>query len=198
MAGHRRGTPWAGPRARRACRTRSTPNASRTGSSLSVLQLLEAPGPVLLEQPGKAAVGEEPPARLADGTVVGLVVGVPDPLHRSAAPRAGFPVATVDRHAASERGHLLRKAVPRLLPQAVGPFRQHHHGGVVQPRHLFVYQPAGELQRRELRAVQNLVGVRITDPAEEPGIGQGALEGMTLQPEPLGKLDQPDLEWLQP
>src|SRR3954453_21967440 len=138
MVARRIGTPLGAHRDRRECRRRSTPDTSRTGSSPSLLQLLQAPGPILLEQPRESAVGEEASARLADGTIVGLVVRVPDPLHRSPAAGTGLAVAPVDRHPDPERGHLLRKAVSAVLPQPHRPLAPPRHRGLMQTLDLIV------------------------------------------------------------
>src|SRR5439155_464197 len=86
--------------------------------------LLEAPRPVVLEEPGERAVGEEHAARLAAGAVVGLVLGVDDALHGRAAVGTGLAVAPMDGHAVAEGGHLLGEAVARLRAQAFGPLLQ--------------------------------------------------------------------------
>src|SRR5262245_52869663 len=87
------------------------------GAAPSLFQLLEGARPVLLEQAGQRPVGEELATRLAARAVVGLVLGVDDPLDGGPAHRAWLPVAAVDRHRGMERGHVLGKALPRLAPE---------------------------------------------------------------------------------
>ena len=41
-------------------------------------------------------------------------------------------------------------------------------------------QRAGQLERRQASAVKDLVGVCVADPAEEPWVGQGSLQGVVL------------------
>src|SRR5580765_115122 len=51
-------------------------------------ELVDRPGPVVPEQPGQRAVGQQPAVGLAPCAVVALVRGVDDALHRLAADRA--------------------------------------------------------------------------------------------------------------
>ena len=59
------------------------------------LELFQSARPVLLEQARKRAVRQELAARLADGAVIGLVIGVADALHLGAAARARLAVAAL-------------------------------------------------------------------------------------------------------
>src|SRR5688572_4117617 len=107
-----------------------------TLGSAARLELLERPGPVLVQQPRQRAVGEQPPAGLAAGTVVRLVLGVDDALHRRPAHRTRLAVAAVHGHARAERGDALRKILTGLLPQPLDPLDEDVARGGEQPRRL--------------------------------------------------------------
>src|SRR5689334_13916961 len=98
----------------------------------AVLQLLQAPGPILAQQPGHAAVREEPPVGLAGGAIVGLVVGIADPLNRSAAHGTRLAEASMHGHALPKCGHGLRKAGSRLHPKSLSPLSQYILGRSVK------------------------------------------------------------------
>ena len=91
------------------------------------------------------------------------------------------------RHAFAEGGDLRRKPVPAFPLKAFDPVLQCRPGGLIERRNLCLGKPTGERQRREAGAVEDLVGVRVPDAAEEPGIGEGTLEGVVLRAQPLGK-----------
>src|SRR4026209_1835233 len=61
-------------------------------------QLVDRARPALLQEPRQGASGEDAAAGLAARAIVGLVLRIHDPLHRSAANRAGLAVAPVHRH----------------------------------------------------------------------------------------------------
>jgi hypothetical protein len=85
-------------------------------AALPRLQLLQRPRPILLKELRQSPVGQQAAAGLAGGAVVGLAVGIDDPLHRRAADGAGLAEAAVDRHLFVEGGHLLRKTLAGLRP----------------------------------------------------------------------------------
>src|SRR5882762_11993280 len=70
----------------------------------ALLELVDRARPARLEQAREGAVGEDLAAGLAARTVVGLVLGVHDALHRRAAHRAGFAKSSVHRHALAKGG----------------------------------------------------------------------------------------------
>ena len=111
-------------------------------TALALLELLERPRPVAVQQPRQRAVGEQPAAGLAARAVVGLVLGVDDALHRRAADRAGLAEAAVHRHPRAERRDLLGEAVADLGAQPLGPLAEHGARGAVQPRDLVGRQAA--------------------------------------------------------
>ena len=98
--------------------------ALRNWASLFLSQrfkLVERAGPVGAEQAGEAAVGEDFAASLADGAVVGLVVGVADALDRRAALGAREIEAAVDGHLGTEGGDLLGEFGGCFGVEAVDP-----------------------------------------------------------------------------
>src|SRR5207253_8749160 len=81
--GDRPGRTWAQRRAP-ATAPRRTPRTVPTDLPPAPprrLQLLDAPRPIALEEPGQRAVRQQHAARLAARAVVGLVLGVDDALH---------------------------------------------------------------------------------------------------------------------
>src|ERR1700744_4487195 len=82
--------------------------SSSAGSLLSQsLKLFEGARPVGAEQAGERAVGEDAAVGLADGAVVGFVVGIADALDGCAAARAGKIEAALHGHLGTEGGDLL-------------------------------------------------------------------------------------------
>ena len=88
----------------------------------SCFPLVDVAGPVVLEQAGQAPVGQHPPAGLAPRTVVRLVLGVADALHRRTAHRAWLPEAPVHRHRVVKGGDLLGESIAGLGAEPIGPF----------------------------------------------------------------------------
>ena len=76
------------------------------------LKIIEMSRPIILEQARQRAVGQDSAVRLAAGAVVGLVVGVADPLHGRTADGTGLAKPAVHGHAGTKRGHLLGPASP--------------------------------------------------------------------------------------
>src|SRR5262249_4570188 len=105
------------------------------------------------------AIGEASAFGLADGAVVGLVVGVADALHRLAAHRTRLAVAAVHREARSERGDVARprEAAGELRAQPVEPRGQRRAGRTVEAADLLVVELARLLDGRQPRRVQDLV-----------------------------------------
>ncbi len=62
---------------------------------------------------------------------------------------------------------------------------------------LFVREPRRQLQRRQARRMQDLVRVGVPDAAEEPRVGEGALEGVALTRERFPKGGEIGLEHLE-
>src|SRR3989442_900779 len=87
------------------------------------------------------------------------------PLH-PAADRAGLPDPPVPRHPLAGRGALLGEAFARLAAQAVGPIEEDLARRREEPLDLLAPERAREPERREARAVEDLVGVGVADPAE--------------------------------
>src|SRR6516165_12381617 len=137
--------------------------------------------------PRACAVGEEPPTGLAVRAVVRLVVRVGNPRDRRPASRARFSVPSVDRHAFVKGGHLLGEAFAGFAPKTLGPFEQRPPRRVEEPLHLLFREASRELHRRKPRGVEDLVGVRITDAAEETRIGERPLDCMALTNERVVK-----------
>ena len=135
----------------------------------------------MLQEARERAVGEHPAAGLAARTVVRFVGGVADALDRRAAVRAGLGVAPVHRHAVAKGGDLLGKVLARRGAQAPGPVRQGFAGGREEALDLGGLQLSGHGDRREPRALQDLVGIGIADAAEQLGVAQGALQGVVFR-----------------
>src|SRR5262245_884044 len=187
---------WAWGRGARGATSPRAPVAAGSGRALAaptrprgcggasrrpaLLELLERARPVVPQETRQRTVREHPPPCLAARAVVGLVLRVDDALDGRATGRARLSIATVDGHAVAECGHALREAAGRLSSKAVdpvgqrGPHRLEETGGLVGG------QPAREHHRRQARAVEDLVGIRIADAAQEPRVGERALERVAL------------------
>jgi len=148
----------------------------KISSLLEGFQLFQGAGPVFVEQAREGAVGQQAASGLAFRAVVGLVVGVADSLDLGAASRTRQAVAAVHRHRGAERGYLFGEGIGGLGADAIGPFEERRARRVVEPRDFRIAQLLRHRDWRELRAMQDLVGVRIADSAEDVRIGERALE----------------------
>ena len=85
----------------------------------ALVQLVEAPGPVLLEEPRQRPVRQEAPLGLAGRAVVRLVVGVDDALDLRAAHRTGLAELAVDGEFGAEAGarYAFGKSARALTPR---------------------------------------------------------------------------------
>jgi hypothetical protein len=86
----------------------------------------------------------------------------------------------VHGHGRPERRDAFGKLLARLLAQPGDPLAQYRPRGLVEPSHLVVGERLTQLHRGQARAVQDLVGVRVANPAEDARVGQHALEGVVL------------------
>ncbi len=71
---------------------------------------------------------------------------------------------------------LLGNSPPLCVAQPRRPLREHVERRSMQARALLVREPRRQHHRRQPRAMQDLVGVRVADAAQEPRVGQRALE----------------------
>ncbi|MBW1762168.1 MAG: hypothetical protein JRJ64_11825 [Deltaproteobacteria bacterium] len=99
-------------------------------------------------------------------------------------------------HLRAKRGHLLRKLIAVLLCQSRHPFRQYVPRRVIQEPDLFAGQPLCPDQRRELCPQKDLVGIRVSDPADDPWIGQGSFHGVVPFGQRVSKAGAVDFQWL--
>ena len=83
-----------------------------------LLKFLDGSRPILFQQHGKRAVGEQFSGGLAPRTIIGLVVGVANALDRGAADRTRLPVLAVDRHLFTEGSDFGREAFRGFLAAA--------------------------------------------------------------------------------
>ena len=91
------------------------------------------------------------------------------------------------RHLRAKRGDFLWEPVAGLASESLGPLAEGRLGGGVKSRDLRLGEAAGELDRREPGGVQDLVGVGISDPGEEPRVGERSLQRMVLGRQHPGK-----------
>src|SRR5713101_9405344 len=105
---------------------------------------------------------------------------MPDALHGRAAVWAGLAVAAVHGHVRPEGRDALGEFATRGLPQPHDPVVERCPRGIVEPRVLAVAQRTRLPHRREPRAMQDLVRVRIPDAGEDVRVGQRALERVIL------------------
>ena len=106
-------------------RRRNSPSISQScnRAAVSAFELLDTPWPVLLEQPRQCPVGQQPAAGLTSRTIVRLVCGIANSLHRRAAHGARLTKTPMDRHLFSKGSHLLRESLTGFPSQSVDPFR---------------------------------------------------------------------------
>src|ERR1700741_1203781 len=79
--------------------------------TLLLFPILNRPRPVVLEEPGEGAVGEQLAAGLATRAIVRLVLGIDDPLDERAANRAGLTKASMHGHAFAKGRYLFGKSL---------------------------------------------------------------------------------------
>ena len=124
---------------------------------------------------------------MAARTVVRLIVRVDNPRDRRPASRAWFLVPSVNRHACVKGGYSLGKAFAGFAPKTLGPFEQRPPRRVEKPLHLLFREASRELHRRKPSGVEDLVGGRIANAAEETRIGERPLDDMALADERVAK-----------
>ena len=129
-------------------------------------------------------------------TVVGLVVGIANPLHLITASRTRQIEPPMHRHLRPEGRHLLRKALSRLGSKSIHPYRHRRACRRKQPLPLFRFQLVRLRDWRKLRRMQNLVGIRIPYPADQARIGQRALQSAILRSQCRAKSIQVRLKYL--
>src|SRR5208282_847289 len=120
---------------RKRCGFESRPrhcDSVRFKSLLEGFEFVKRTRPVLVQQAGKRAIGEQAAASLAGRTIVGLVAGIADALDLGPAARARLAIATVNCHAGTKRSNLLRKCAGGFGAQAIGPFEQRRTRGAVE------------------------------------------------------------------
>ena len=86
----------------------------------------------------------------------------------------------MDGEVVAERGDLLGKLLARFLPQSLRPLRQHGPGSLEQRAHFVPGHLLREQGGRQLRAVKDLVRIRVADSREQARIGQRALQRVVL------------------
>ncbi len=79
-------------------------------------------------------------------------------------------------HLRSEGRDLFGKLLPGPLSQTIRPLAQHLRGRALQAPHFLLAEILSPSQGRQPRAVEDLVGVGVADAAEQPRVGQRALE----------------------
>ena len=147
----------------------------------AAFQLVKGLRPVILQQLRERAVGEQPAFGLAHRAIVDLVLAVDDALHRlcrsagTASPKRPC-TAIPSWNAVTFSGNLspassCRRAVHSASVSMVARCRTAMSSARQLP---------GQLERREPRAMKNLIGVRIADPAEQMRIGERALQRVAL------------------
>jgi hypothetical protein len=85
----------------------------------------------------------------------------------------------VHRHVGPEGGDALRELAVRALPKPQYPVVERGPDGLEEPRVLAIAQRSRLPYRRELRPVEDLVGVRVADAGEDVRIRERALQRLT-------------------
>src|SRR5262245_25010229 len=155
------------------------PRLSRTNAA-PFLPLFERARPIGAEKARERAIGQQSSAGLAAGAVVGLVLGIHDALHRRSTHGTGLLVTAVHRHLGAKGGHALGKIRPALRAQTLGPLHEHGARSLTKTGDLLIRQLAREDERRQTRAMQDLVRIGVADSRKEAGIGERTLERVAL------------------
>src|SRR3954462_1108857 len=95
------------------------------GNDLAPGQLVDRSRPILFQQSRQRAIGEQLAIGLTTRAVVGLVVGVADPLHRSSTDGTRLPELSVNGHLFAKRSHFRREVISGLLAQSLGPLDEY-------------------------------------------------------------------------
>ncbi len=82
------------------------------------------------------------------------------------------------RHPWSKRGDFFWKLITRLTPQALRPLREAAAHGLIQPLDLFRLEFLRQGERRKMCFEEDLIGVCISDAAEQSRIGERAFQGV--------------------
>ena len=143
-------------RPRRPARLHSSPGPvplhPAPGGGPGLLHLLEAAGPVLLEEARQRAVGEEPAPGLAGrGSSWSRCRRGRCAAPASRSPGRACRYRPCTAIAVAEGGDLLGEAAPGLRAEPVGPGPEHVAGRLVEPADLVVVEPLRERDRRQPR-----------------------------------------------
>src|SRR5579864_4091330 len=145
-------------------------------TALEGLKFFERPRPVRPQKPGQTAIGKDFSAGLASGAVIRFVVRIANPKNFLSAPRTRLSVAAVNRHAFAKRGHLFGKGGFRLRAQPVDPEPQGLARRREQSFRFLRLQLMRERDGRKLGRVQDLIGIRVADAAQQARIGKSSLQ----------------------
>src|SRR5438270_6149332 len=145
-------------------------------AALQGFEFFEGAGPVGAQQAREAAIREDFSGGLAAGTVVGFVVGVANALDSFSTSEAGLAVAAMDLHIWAKGGHFFGKGGGRFCAETIDPELNGIAGGGVQSFPFLWLQLVSLGDGRELRSVQNLIGIGVADTAEDARVGQRTLE----------------------
>src|SRR5579872_3660513 len=129
------------------CEVRFVRKRGRLTSSKG-LELVECTRPIRSEKSGQTSIGKNFPASLAFGAIIGLVVGMPNPLDLRCAPGARLSIPPVNRHVLAKGSDLLRKSVLGLIAQLVHPPSKSVARCREQPFPLFRIEPLRMSDRR--------------------------------------------------
>src|SRR5580704_9363359 len=176
-------TPWSSSRTQ----LQNKLGRGRTSSLLERFEFVERTRPVFVQQPRERAVGEQAAASLAGRTIIRFVARIADALDFRAASRARLPVAAVNRHFGTKRGDLLGKFAVGFSTQPISRFDQYRPRSVVESSDFIVSQLLRHGYGRKLCAMQDLVGVRVSDTAENVWVGERALQRVIGRSQGRGK-----------
>lgn len=94
------------------------------------------------------------------------------------------------RHAGTKRGDFFWKGLSSFRSQPFDPLTQDILCSNEEPLHSFLGQTLCQGQWRQSGAMQNFIGIGISDPAKQTWIGQGTLQRVILAKERDTKLRQ--------
>ena len=89
----------------------------------------------------------------------------------------------MNRHIFAKRRHLFWKRLQRLHPKPLDPELQSLPGRIKESLPLFGLELIRQSNGRQLRSVQNFVGISVADPAQQTRISQRPLQRMIFRRE---------------
>src|SRR5204863_9986289 len=120
-------------------------------------------------------------------TIIRLVSSIPNALNFCAAYRAWTAKFPMNRHLRPKGRDILRKIRAYLLAQKTYPVRHCFLSGAMKTLNFLLRQFLRQGHRREPRPMQDLIRIRIANPAEKMRIGERAFQRVIAPSKCSGK-----------